>query len=108
MKTGAAFFIVGLGRAVAGCLVCSGNRAIIRGFASTGEGEGVEEMEGVEEVEGRKGGKSVAGKHALKPAWNGRFRPPCPLAQYLRGFPADLPANALSTRVPALPRLKRP
>ena len=49
MKTGAAFFIVGLGRAVAGCLVCSGNRAIIRGFASTGEEEGVEEVEGRKE-----------------------------------------------------------
>ena len=49
MKTGAAFFIVGLGRAVAGCLVCSGNRAIIRGFANTGEGEGVEEVEGRKE-----------------------------------------------------------
>ena len=108
MKTGAAFFIVGIGRAVAGCLVCSGNRAIIRGFTSTGEGEGVEEMEGVEEVEGRKGGKSIAGKHALKPAWNGRFRPPCPPDQYLSGFPAGLPANARLTRAPALPGLKRP
>ena len=62
----------------------------------------------MEEVEGGKGGKSVVGKHALKPAWNGRFRPPCPPAQYLRGFPACLPANARLTRVSALLRLKRP
>lgn len=49
MKTGAAFFIVGLGRAVAGCLVYSGNRAIIRGFTSTGEEKGAEEVEGRKE-----------------------------------------------------------
>ena len=37
-KTGAAFFIVEPDRAIAGSLVRSGNRTIIRGFAGAGEG----------------------------------------------------------------------
>ena len=48
-------------------------------------------------------GLGIVGKHALKPAWNGRFRPSCLPAQYGRGLPAGLPANALLTRARGQP-----